>query len=350
MLRLMIQALKVAAIAVLALAIVFISQRALSHYLSEPTAAAGVGQEITFVVKDQETVDSVAQRLHQEGLIRSPTYFKIKMRLTNSDAKLKAGQFKLRKGMSVNQIIEALTGGSSDTVNVVNVRFQEGWRTEQYAEKLVEVGLLQSTDQFMSAVKSGQWSEDFLASRPSGATLEGYLFPDTYQFRADATPEEIIDKLLQNFGERVPPEERAKAQALGLNFHQVLTIASIVEREAAVDSERPIIASVYYNRIKQGMPLEADPTVQYALGQPGNWWPELKPEDLQVTSPYNTYHQPGLPPGPICNPSLKSIDAALNPAKTDYLFFVAKNDGSGTHAFAKTLQEQNENIQKYSKP
>lgn len=343
MLRLMIQSLKVAAIIVLTLAIVFVSQRALFHYLN--SASASSGQPVTFVVAENESVGSVATRLQDAGLIRSGTYFKLKMRLSNADSKLKAGRFTLDKGMSVDQIITALT--TADNVQVINVRFQEGWRTEQYAEQLVQAGLIQTTDQFTQAIKNGTWNYDFLASRPSETSLEGFLFPDTYQFRADASPDDIINTMLANFGKRVPASEQAKAQDLGLNLYQVMTVASIVEREAVVPEERPIIASVYYNRLKKNMPLQADPTVQYAIGKTGNWWPQITPNDLNVQSPYNTYQTPSLPPGPICNPSVASIDAALNPAQTDYLYFVAKSDGSGTHVFAKTYDEQLRNIKKY---
>ena len=344
MLRLMIQTLKVAAIVVLTLAILFTAQRALFHYLN--VASASDSQPVTFVVSDNESVNSVSDRLQSAGLIRSSTYFKLKMRLSNADSKLKAGRFTLRKGMSVNQVIDALT--TADAVQVVTIRFQEGWRTEQYAEALVQAGLIQTTDQFMSAAQTGTWKYNFLASRPSNTSLEGFLFPDTYQFRADATPDDIINTMLQDFQTRLPAADQAKAQALGLNLYQVMTIASIVEREAAVPEERPIIASVYYNRIKQTMPLQADPTVQYAVGKSGDWWPQITTNDLNNQSPYNTYQSPGLPPGPICNPSLASIEAALNPAKTDYLYFVAKGDGSGQHLFAKTYAEHQANIQKVS--
>lgn len=349
MLRLMIQALKVAAILVIALSVVFITERALTHYL-DVSAASVSSEPVTFTVKDSESSSSVADRLQQAGLIRSATYFKLKMRLTNSDSKLKAGTYTLHQGMSINEIIDAITGANASAVKVIEVRFQEGWRAEEYADKLVQVGLISTPDQFMNAVKANTWNYDFLNSRPSNASLEGYLFPDTYQFRADATPDDIINTLLQTFNTRVPPDLRSRAQALGYNFNQVMIIASIVEREAAVPSERPIIASVYYNRLKQNMPLQADPTVQYAVGQPGNWWPQITQADIDKSSPYNTYSSPGLPPGPICNPSLASIEAALNPAQTNYLYFVAKNDGSGTHAFATTYQEQLQNIQKYSQP
>jgi UPF0755 protein len=176
--------------------------------------------------------------------------------------------------------------------------------------------------------------------------VEGFLFPDTYEFRADATPEEIVQALLENFERRVPPETRARAEQLGRPFYQVLIVASIVEREAAVPEERPVIASVFYNRLRENMPLQADPTVQYALGSPGNWWPSLDtvPDLAAVVSPYNTYRNAGLPPGPICNPGLAAIQAALSPAQTDYLYFVTRGDGSGAHVFARTYEEHVRNI------
>jgi UPF0755 protein len=340
-LNLSVQAFKIIVIVVLALFIVVTTQRALSHYLDQASGGSG-NQEVIFTIAEQESVDDVANRLKDAGLIRSATYFKFKMRLSNADTNLRAGRFSLRQGMTVNEIIDSLT--SPESVEVLEVRFQEGWRTEEYVDRLLELGLISSSEQFMDAINDGQWNYDFLASRPSDATLEGFLFPDTYQFRADATPEDVINTLLSTFDRKVPPELRAKADALGYNFYQVVSIASIIEREAVVPDERPIIASVYYNRLEQNMPLQADPTVQYAVGHPGDWWPELTQEDSDQDSPYNTYQYPGLP-GPICNPSLSSIEAALNPAQTDYLYFVAKDDGSGAHVFATTYDEHLQNIQ-----
>ncbi len=338
MVKLSTQLLKVLAILVLALFIIFITQRTISHFLD---GASSGDQTVVFTVNHEETVDQVAKNLEDQGLIQSATYFKLRIRLSNADANLKAGRFTLHQGMTVDQIIHALT--TSENVEVVQVRFQEGWRTEQYADRLVQLGLISSTDQFMDAVKNGQWNEQFLSSRPSNATLEGFLFPDTYEFRAGGTAEDIIDTLLQTFDQKVPADQRAKADALGYNFYQVMAVASIIEREAVVAEERPTIASVYYNRLKEGMPLQADPTVQYAVGHPDDWWPEITQEDIDQDIPYNTYRRPGLP-GPICNPSLSSIEAALNPAQTDYLYFVAKSDGSGAHAFARTYAEHQENI------
>jgi UPF0755 protein len=332
------QLLKVLVIVVLALFIIIVTQRTISQFLNGGSSG---NQTVVFTVSQNETVDEVAKNLEDQGLIQSATYFKLRIRLSNADANLKAGRFTLHQGMSVDQIIRALT--TSENVEVVQVRFQEGWRTEQFADRLVQLGLISNTDEFMNAIKNGQWNYKFLSSRPSGATLEGFLFPDTYEFRAGGSTEDIINTLLQTFDQKVPSNVRAKADALGYNFYQVMTIASIVEREAVVAEERPIIASVYYNRLKEGMPLQADPTVQYAVGHPGDWWPDITQADIDKDNLYNTYLRPGLP-GPICNPSLASIEAALNPAQTDYLYFVAKGDGSGAHAFSKTYAEHQENI------
>jgi UPF0755 protein len=340
-LRFMIQTLKVAAIFVLAVTVIFTSQRAMSHYMTQ-SSAADQDDVVRFVVQEDETVESVAQRLEEAELIRSGFYFRMRMRLTSTDAQLKAGQFDLRRSMTVNEIIDELT--TSATAGVVDVRFQEGWRTEQYADQLVEVGLIETPEEFIEAIENGVWNYDFLETRPSGALLEGYLFPDTYQFRSDATPEDIIHTLLQTFEQRVTPEMRAQAADLGYNFHNVMVIASIVEREAVVAEERSVIASVFYNRLDTGMPLQADPTVQYAVGEPGNWWPQVTQADLDRAAPHNTYQRPGIPPWPICNPGLATIQATLEPADTDYMFFVVTNDGTGSHAFAETYEEHQQNI------
>jgi UPF0755 protein len=199
----------------------------------------------------------------------------------------------------------------------------------------------------------GDFDHDFLADRPEGVTsLEGFLFPDTYEFPSDATARDVIARMLDTFGQRFTPELREQARAQGLTVYQAVTLASIVEREAVLPEERPIIASVFLNRLRAGMHLNADPTVQYALGYQGEghgWWKRpLLLEDLEVDSPYNTYRHVGLPPGPICNPGLAALEAVVNPADTRYLYFVA-NDvaGDGSHVFAETLEEHNANIAKY---
>jgi UPF0755 protein len=342
-LRFMIQTLKVSAVLVLAVAIVFTSQRALSHYLGQADEARD-STPVTFNVQSEESAESVGERLEEQGIIRSGWYFEMRMRLGSSDAELSPGEYELTPGMAVSEIIEEIT--TTGAAGSVTVRFQEGWRTEQYADQLVESGLIESQEEFMEAIATTQWEFDFLATRPADAELEGYLFPDTYEFRGDVTPEEIIETLLENFQSRVPTDLQERADDLGLNFHNVITIASIVEREAVIAEERPTIASVFYNRLDENMPLQADPTVQYVVAEPGNWWPDIGQEDINQMAAHNTYQRPGIPPWPIANPSLASIEAALDPATTDYLFFVATGDGSGAHRFAETYDEHQQNIER----
>jgi UPF0755 protein len=175
---------------------------------------------------------------------------------------------------------------------------------------------------------------------PPGASLEGFLFPDTYFFRPGATASDAINRMLANFDAKLPADYRASAAAHGLNVYQAITVASLVEREAVVDDERPLIASVIFNRLVVGQPLEIDATVQYAIGAPENWWPPLSGLDFRaIASPYNTYYAAGLPAGPIANPGLNSILAVAHPADTPYLYYRALCDGSGRHAFATTYEE-----------
>ncbi|HEY8745791.1 MAG TPA: endolytic transglycosylase MltG [Chloroflexota bacterium] len=299
------------------------------------------GQSVPFVVKSGDTWTDVANQLQQQGLISSAMVFRIQVRLTGSNGAMEAGTYTLKQGMTTDQIIAVLEHATPPVS--VSVRFTEGWRMEQDAAQLEKQGVGTATD-FLSVTKSqsANFNDAFLADRPSGASLEGYLFPDTYDFLQKAPAADIVTKMLTRFGEQVTPAMIAQAKAQGHTLYQVLIVASIVEREAAVPSERSLIAGVYWNRIKLGQCMCADPTVQYALGQSSNWWPTLNAEarTLAPDSPFNTYNHLGFPPGPICSPGLASIQAALSPTG-DYLYFVAKGDG--THVFSHTLQEQTQN-------
>jgi UPF0755 protein len=352
-LRLTLQALKVAAIATVALLTLFFGQRLFNSYLER--ARTTEASPVLFTIEPDESTDSVGARLADLGLIRSTTYFKGKVRLRGADTKMKAGSHSLREGMSVDEILDTITvvvstkPGTPVTTSYVQYTTIEGWRTEQIAQLLLDNGLIKDREQFYAALKDPSLSRyEFLANRPAGAGLEGFLFPDTYRVPQGVPTKDIVTLMLDDFDRRVPRNMRENTPE-GFSFYQALIVASIVEREAAIDSERSVIASVYYNRLRSTPPLrlQADPTVQYAVGQDGNWWPELGPPDLRRESPYNTYLVNGLPPGPICNPSLKSIQAALSPAQTDYLYFVAKGDG--THAFARTYDEHLENVRKYQR-
>jgi UPF0755 protein len=307
-------------------------------------SAAASGQGIPFVVKTGATWTDVADQLEQQGLISSAMVFRIQVRLTGSNSALEAGTYTLQPGMSTDQIIAVLENATPPVS--VAVRFTEGWRMEQEAAALEKLGVVSASD-FLSVTKnqSVNFNDAFLADRPAGASLEGYLFPDTYEFLHKDKASDVVTKILDRFGQQVTPEMLAQAKAQGHTLYQVLTVASIVEREAAVPTERSLIAGVYWNRLKLGQCMCADPTVQYALGNASNWWPQLNAEarTLAPDSPFNTYNHLGFPPGPICSPGLASIQAALSPTG-DFLYFVARGDG--THVFSHTLQEQTQNQQR----
>jgi UPF0755 protein len=317
---------------------------------------------VTFTVKPGETAADVATQLEQEGLVVSGDVFRRFMTYQGLDATLQAGTYSLRADMTMHEVAEALQHGGSDAVTVT---IPEGWRAEQVGWMLEQQGLMRSDD-FMAQVRSGQYEYAWLSSRPPGASLEGFLFPDTYELARDATPATVVDLMLATFDARVAPEIEGRLAGktiFDLNtgdyrpmtVYDVMILASIVEREAVVPEERPIIASVYFNRLnplyveETALRLSSDPTIQYAKGfdpATGNWWnPMLPGEGQALDSPYNTFKVQGLPPGPICSPGLASILAVLNPADTTYLYFHAVGDGS--HVFASTLEEHLRNQQQY---
>jgi UPF0755 protein len=301
---------------------------------------------VVFVVEPGETAGDIALRLKRLGLINDAELFRQLARYHEADSKLEAGRYELRANMTMAEIIGALQHGRLEEIAVT---IPEGWRAEQIAEMLTkEVGM--DGEEFLALVQDGDFDYKFLKDRPLGAALEGFLFPDTYYLSVQPTALDIIERMLANFDHRFTVEMRQMAAERGMTIYEVVTLASIVEREAVVAEERPIIAGVFLNRLAEGMNLDSCPTVQYALGyqeDTGQWWKTpLALEELdQVNSPYNTYLHRGLPPGPICNPGLASMQAVLEPVETDYLYFVAKGDGS--HAFAKTFEEHLQNQQRY---
>lgn len=305
---------------------------------------------VTFTILPGETATQIAQRLADERLIRDANLFRALLRVRGVDTQLEAGDYQLRRNMSMGEIMAILQHGRPPTVTLT---IPEGWRAEQIAGLLKAKGLA-DPGEFLELVRTGAgFDHDFLSDRSEGVTsLEGYLFPDTYEFEPDATAADLVDRMLTTFGERFTEEMRGQAKAQGLSIHAAVTLASIIEREAQAPDERAVIASVFHNRLEAGMHLNADPTVQYALGyreDSGQWWKRpLYLEDLEVDSPYNTYVHLGLPPGPICNPGVAALRAAVKPAETEYYYFVA-NDvaGDGSHVFAETLEEHNANIEKY---
>ncbi|HIC88782.1 MAG TPA: endolytic transglycosylase MltG, partial [Anaerolineae bacterium] len=274
--------------------------RSQAERLQQP--ASRDGTLVPFRVEPGETAATIADRLQAEGLITDAQLFRLYMRYYGIDSRLEAGDFELSPSMTMPEIAQRLQRAR---VEEVVVTIPEGLRMEEIAELLSREAVLDG-DRFLALARTGDPAAvglgpyPFLNSRPQGASLEGYLFPDTYRLPALATPTDLLERMLDNFGAKVTPEMQAAAADQGLTLYQVVTLASIVEREAVQADERPLIASVYLNRLAAGMRLEADPTVQYAMGyQPltGQWWktPVTLEEYSSVDSPYNTYLHDGLP-------------------------------------------------------
>lgn len=303
-------------------------------------AAAGVwavrayffskGPLVVVKIEPGQSGSSVAQMLKEKGIIRSELFFKILLRLTSSARDLKAGRFDLRENTSAFEVINCIKSGKC--THYEKVTFLEGWRSEEIAEVLAEKGITDARA-FLDIVRKND--------------LEGYLFPSTYLFAENTPAQKVVDEMLAQYKKNIAP--LFKKYKTNLTEKQVLTVASIVEREAIVHDERPKIAAVYLNRYRIGKRLEADPTVQYALGfnlKENRYWKKgLTYKDLKISSPYNTYRNAGLPPGPICNPSRESVLGVLNPEPDfDALYFVA--DSGGRHVFSKTFDEHRRHIKR----
>lgn len=324
---------------------IYVGYSAMARLTAPPAEVAS--STAIFAVEPGDSTAVIGQKLQEEGLIRNDLVFRLLVGRRGMDGKLQAGQFLLRETMTLNEIIDELAQGRvlNDVITVV-----EGWRAEQIAEALGAMGLIDPAD-FLAVVRNGlvDFDYDFLPPPGEGRTLEGFLFPDTYEIGPQTTARELVAAMLSRFDQVYTQPMRDAASRRNLTAHQVANLAAIVEREAALDVERPRIAAVFLNRLTQGMRLEADPTVQYAVASPeanGTWWKaELTAADLQIDSPYNTYLVPGLPAGPIANPGIRAILAVVEPEETEELFFVSRGDGS--HAFAATIEEHERNVNRF---
>ena len=299
----------------------------------------------------------IAYRLENEGFVTDAELFNLYLRVQFLDRYLEAGNYMLSETMTIPELAEALNAPSYEEELVTLL---EGMRMEEFAEVL-EANYIVSAREFLEAVRNPRSMEifddyDFLADLPTDAALEGYLFPDTYRFPVNADRvETVVAKFLDNFDRRLG--ERGLTAEPALTPREIVTLASIVEREAVVAAERPLIASVYLNRLSglcrdevRGPYLESDPTVQYPLGNAADgWWPSITLDDYdRVQSPYNTFHNPGLPPGPIANPGLSSLDAVRSPANSIYCFFHTTGV-DGAHVFAATYAEHQQNTIRYGR-
>ncbi|TEB17628.1 putative aminodeoxychorismate lyase [Pelotomaculum sp. FP] len=307
-----------------------------------PVSSKDESKEIVVAIPQQATAGMVGEILKKEGLVRSSLAFRLYTRWKSMDSGIKAGQYRLSSALSTPQIIMELVDGR---LAVQSITIPEGLNTAQVADLLAAKGLV-NREKFISVVANQEFPYSFLSRAPEGdKRLEGYLFPDTYNFNIGDSESAIVETMLKRFQREIDELGfAALAERNGMTLHQAVTIASLVEREAKADEERPLIAGVIYNRLKISMPLQIDATIQYALGENK---PEIYYKDLEVDSPYNTYKNYGLPPGPIAMPGRPSLLAAVNPADTDYLYYVAKPDGY--HAFATTLAQHNVNKEMYQR-
>ncbi len=338
-----------------------IEQRLTGLYLRTQQAAIDTPASTTdarkiFTIDSGETALSVATRLEEEGFITDGALFRLYMRYNGIDQKLAAGDFEISPAMTMAEIAERLQRARYEEITFT---VPEGMRAEEVAELLDVKGVMDGSA-FLAMVQGGSASANAIGEYdwlpPGLTTLEGYLFPDTYRLPVPAQPSDLLKRMLDNFQTKVTEETLAEARQAGRGLEQVIIMASIVEREAPRADERPLVASVYWNRASGacsretgGAYLQADPTVQYAAGRPGEWW--WKPPSVEaystVQSPYNTYLRPGLPPAAIASPGLSAIQAAIKPADTKYCFFVATGDGG--HVFATTLAEHQQNVANYQK-
>lgn len=299
-------------------------------------AADPGGDSRDFVIEEGETAGPIARRLEAEKLVRSALAFLVAAYEEGVEAELHAGVHRLSPAMTPREIARALS--EEVQKEQTTLRLIEGWRLTQMAAEVTRQFPHISADTFLKAAVVGSRVSPTLAGFDPATPLEGFLFPDTYFFLPDADVETIISTLLGTFEERAGETLRAAADARGTTVYDLVKLASLVEREARARDESATIAGVYANRLSIGMKLDADPTIQYALGE----WRPLLLDDLKIDSPYNTYRVAGLPPTPICNPGLAALESAAEPQDHEFLFFVA-DEQTGRHLFAKTLEEHEAN-------
>ncbi len=299
----------------------------------------GSTDTILVTVPPGTSTSGIGVLLESEGVISDARVFRLKSRLDGHDGKFRAGEYSLSPGMSMDEIIEQLLAGRDSTTRFT---IPEGYDIRRTADVLEAQGFI-DRETFYKEIEEGEFDYWFVRDLPKGENrLEGYLYPETYEIFVNASEHDIINRMLSQFNRVFTEEHRNRMEELGLSLAEVMNMASIIEREAVVSEDRPIISGVFYNRLKIGMPLQSCATVQYILGEQK---PVLSIADTQIESPYNTYIYKGLPPTPICSPGIESINAALWPEETNYIYFLAKGDGS--HVFSVTYEEHLRNKARY---
>ncbi len=308
-----------------------------SNELTQPVNSKG--SDVNLTINPGESVPSITGKLWEEGLISNPGVFRSYLQYAGLDTSLKAGDYKLNPKMTPIEIAQAIQSSISAEVTLTIL---PGWRAEEIANALPTSGYNITAEEFFTAVHTHPDGYSF-STCMANDSLEGYLFPGSYTLPRESKLSDLLLQILMNFETQVTQEMRSGFTAQGLDLCQAVTLASIVQREAVVEEEMPIIASVFYNRLNTDAILASDPTVQYALGynqNQGTWWTNpLSLVNLKIDSPYNTYLRAGLPPGPISNPGHAALKAVAFPAQTPYYYFRAACDGSGRHLFSETFDE-----------
>lgn len=313
------------------------------YYINYPS---NNDKDVKFTVSNGEGVKQIAQKLSDANLIKSKFYFEIYIWQNNFESKLQAGDYILNSLMSVKKIAEIFTSGKTISKERT-IKIIEGWDIQNIGEYFEKENII-SKKEFINQITNDElrmMNYEFLKNRPKNANLEGYLFPDTYKIFQNAKVSDIVQKMLDNFDKKLSKEMREDIAKQGKTIHEIITMASVIEKEVRTEEDMKIVSGIFWNRIKNNQSLESCATLAYILGINKQQYSE---EDTKIDSPYNTYKNTGLPLGPICNPGLKAIKAAIYPKFTDYNYFLNKQD-TGETVFSVDFKEHIKNKQKYLK-
>lgn len=298
-------------------------------------------QEIIIDIPKGTSVITLAHQLKSKGIITNAFVFRLMYQVYYQNTPIKAGEYKINTPISIKDLLRLLTRGQ---IYLHSVTIPEGLTRFEIALLLEKKLGFFSADKFIAATEISSLIEDL---DPQAPNLEGYLFPETYSFPKGTSPQSVVRTMVNQFRRVFTATWQTRASQLGFSIREIVILASLIEKETSQPEERKLISAVFHNRLKKKMKLDCDPTIIYALKLQGKYKGRLGWKDLKLDSPYNTYLYPGLPPGPIANPGRAALEAALYPAKVDYLYFVSRNDG--THIFSRTLQEHNKNVYLYQK-
>jgi UPF0755 protein len=327
---------KIIAIAAIALTLISIVIFSVFYFIYACLPVSSEYKSVIIEIQPGMNLKQVTQILAQNNLLNSPRAFRLLTWLENKENQLQVGEFELSPSLASGEILNIITSGKT---HLHSVTIPEGFRITEIAAVITEKGLT-TQEEFIKESKKKELIADLNIPTEN---LEGYLFPETYHFGKFLGTEKIVKNMIDTFKQRIlTPEILDRAKEMDMSIHEIITLASLIEKETGMENERNLISSVFHNRLKRNMLLQTDPTVIYAIS---NFDGNIRKKDLSIDSPYNTYKYPGLPPGPIASPGLESILAALHPAESQFLYFVSRQDGS--HHFSKSLIEHNRAVHRY---